>query len=198
MEVFLWTPQEGVSQLPSDTVEDVTAVTFNPTGDILAIAREDGSILLQSPTEGAPRIHIAPISQGAVGALAWRPRKLPTTNSVLKDFLIIGTFDGRVVLCEITWDINAFVSKVERRGLWDDVHTDQICGIAWSNDGLSFATGANDNKVCTYEIPMGTIGVHNQWEKKFEWVHDAAVKGLAFRSGKGGVLAAGHNALSES
>lgn len=84
-----------------------------------------------------------------------------------------------------------FDAKVEKRDIWDKIHDDQICGIAWSNDGLSFATGANDNKVCTFEIPMGVIGVAPKWEKKFQWVHDAAVKALAYKSGKGGVLAAG-------
>ena len=60
---------------------------------------------------------------------------------------------------EVTWHLDSFEAKVEKRGYWGDVHTDQICGIAWSNDGLSFATGANDNKVVTFEIPMGNNGV---------------------------------------
>lgn len=191
MDIFLWTKDGGVAHLPSNGAEDITSVSFNQTGDILAIAREDGSVLLYSPKETIPRVHISPISAGAIGALAWRPTTLPSMGMILHESLIIGTYDGQVLLCEITWNLDVFKAKVERSGLWDNIHDDQICGIAWSNDGLSFATGANDNKVCTYEIPMGVIGVNPKWEKKFHWVHEAAVKALAFKSGKGGVLATG-------
>lgn len=105
---------------------------------------------------------------------------------------MIGLYDGQVVLVEVEWELESGEAKVVKRGHWSDVHTDQICGAAWSNDGLVFATGANDNRVVTFEIPVGgTMGVQSSWEKKFEWVHDAAVKALAFKSGKGGVLAAG-------
>ena len=105
---------------------------------------------------------------------------------------MIGLYDGQVVLVEVEWELESGEVRVVKRGHWSDVHTDQICGVAWSNDGLVFATGANDNRVVTFEIPVGgTMGVQSSWEKKFEWVHDAAVKALAFKSGKGGVLAAG-------
>jgi WD40 repeat protein len=194
-DIFLWSRELGVAHLPSDSAEDITSVAFNQTGDILAIAREDGSILLYSPQETIPRIHIAPIASGAIGALAWRPTTLPSIGPILHESLVIGTYDGQVLLCDVAWNLDVFDAKVERRGLWNNIHDDQICGIAWSNDGLSFATGANDNKVCTYEIPMGVIGVNPRWEKKFHWVHEAAVKALAYKSGKGGVLATGSLAL---
>ena len=191
MDVYIWTPGHNVSRLPSSTTDDVTSLAFSPTGDILAIARENGSILLHSPNEKGARVHIAPIVSDAVGALAWRPSRSQNSDSRLHEFLIIGAFDGQVVLIEVTWYINEFRASVEKKGVWSDVHSDQICGIAWSNDGLCFATGANDNKVCTFEIPMGTIGLQHYWEKKYQWTHNAAVKALAFKSGKGGILAAG-------
>lgn len=182
MDVYLSTT-DGVIQLPLSSLEDVTSISFNPAGDILAISTADGSVLLHSPTESSPRLIIAPLAEGTVGALSWRPPH----NEVNTNELLIGAADGRVFLCAVTWDR---VATVEQRGIWDDVHDDQICGIAWSNDGLCFATGGNDNKVCTFEGRIGKGG----WEKRFEWVHDAAVKALAFKSGKGGVLAAGTKA----
>jgi WD40 repeat protein len=190
MDVYIWHPDQGVSLLPIETVEDVTSVAFNSTGDILAIAREDGSILLHSPYETSPRVYIAPIVPEAVGALSWRPNWLNSTSE-LQEYLVIGTYDGQVVLVEVTWELeDPKRAVVEKKGLWNNVHTDQICGIAWSNDGLCFATGANDNKLVTYEMEMG-IGVQAPFSKTHEWVHEAAIKALAFRSGKGGVLAAG-------
>jgi meiosis-specific APC/C activator protein AMA1 len=180
-------------------VQDITSVAFNSTGDILAVAREDGSVLLQSPIESVPRIHIAPISDDAVGALSWRPS--PThrfSEKKIDEILVIGCYDGQIVLVNITWFLETFSAKVTRRGGWSDVHSDQICGIAWSNDGLSFATGGNDNRVCLFEIPMGTLGMDNPWEMKRSWTHDAAVKALAFKSGKGGILAAGSAPVSNA
>lgn len=193
MDVFLWDPITGVTQLPLSTVEEVTSLAFSPTGEILAIAQDDGSVLLQSPSERIARIHISPLVRDAVGAMAWRPTPVRLDDVRLQEWLVIGLYDGQVVLVEVQWDLGeGGEAKVKKRGHWSDVHTDQICGIAWSHDGLAFATGANDNKVVTFEIPVGgTMGVQSNWERKFEWVHDAAVKALAFKSGKGGVLAAG-------
>lgn len=191
MDVYLWSPGDGVSQVPIEAAEEVTCIAFNATGDILAIAREDGSVLLQSPHETRARVLISPVVRDAIGALAWRPSR--GTSSPLNEFLVIGTYDGQVILVDVTWSLDSFVVKVDKIGTWRDVHTDQVCGIAWSNDGLSFATGANDNRVCTYEMPMGTMGLQNQWETCHRWTHDAAVKALAFKSGKGGILATGHH-----
>ena len=83
MEVFLWHPDDGVSSLPIESLEDITSVAFNSTGDILAIAREDGSILLHCPTETSPRILIAPIVSDSIGALSWRPSR-PSAESVAR------------------------------------------------------------------------------------------------------------------
>ena len=197
--VFLWNPADGVRSLQLENRRDVTNVVFNSTGEILAVGLEDGGIWLQGPEDEDPRVYIAPISPGAIGALAWRPTPLSLqSDNKLEETLSIGTATGAVVLLLVVWDrANSSAEVKEIIARWDNIHNDQICGIAWSKDGLSFATGANDNKVCTYEVPMGAIGVQSSWEKKFEWIHDAAVKGLAFKSGKGGILAAGSLSFKE-
>ena len=197
--IFLWNPEGGVRSLPMETFRDITSVTFNSTGDIIAIGMEDGSVALQGPKDECPRVIISPISRGSVGALSWRPTpSLSLQSDKLEEILIIGTVDGVVVLLRVTWELTGshHGNVQEMLARWDNIHNDQVCGIAWSKDGLAFATGANDNKVCTYEVPMGTLGDGNRWEKKFEWTHDAAIKGLAFKSGKGGILAAGKHLLS--
>ena len=30
-------------------------------------------------------------------------------------------------------------------------HTQEVCGLAWSHDGLTLASGANDNKLCLWD-----------------------------------------------
>jgi len=195
MDVYLWSVEKGVRLIPLEIVNDVTSISFSPTGEILAVARDDGSIHLISPHESSPRVYIGPISTDAVGALSWRPTSpiQRASEDELQEWLVIGAFDGQVVLLEIKWSLNEFKASVVKVAGWKGMHNDQICGIAWSKDGLAFATGANDNRLYTYEMPVGTgnAGPQEHWEKKFEWMHDAAVKALAFKAGKGSVLAAG-------
>src|SRR5277367_3187123 len=97
MDVFLWDPTLGVNQLPTSTVEEVTSLAFSPTGEILAIANDDGSVLLQSPSERTARIHISPLVRDAVGALAWRPTPVRLDDVCLKVWLVIGLYNVEVV-----------------------------------------------------------------------------------------------------
>lgn len=70
------------------------------------------------------------------------------------------------------------------------VHSQQICGLAWSGDGEQFATGGNDNVACLFDASdvvskrrdATERGEENVIEggEKHRWLHGAAVKALAF------------------
>jgi WD domain, G-beta repeat len=186
--VYIW-EESRVRGLHLDAGEEVTCVRFDSTGEVLAIGLERGGVLLQGPKDKAPRVRIEAVSPGTVGALAWSPVPVVDSPEILTEILTIGTVDGVILLLIVEWQRQGTRAKVNNLiSRWDTIHTDQICGIAWSKDGLSFATGANDNKVVTYQVPLGQT---HKFEKRFEWAHDAAIKGLAFKSGKGSILAVG-------
>lgn len=69
------------------------------------------------------------------------------------------------------------------------VHSQQICGLAWSGDGEQFATGGNDNVACLFDASEvvsrrrdANGGEENILEggEKHRWLHGAAVKAIAF------------------
>lgn len=95
------------------------------------------------------------------------------------------------------------------------VHTQQICGLAWSADGSMFATGGNDNAAFLFdtadiegvrladgrrrEVPAdqrvlegsGSGGGGGGGVEKHRWLHGAAVKAIAFCPWRRTLLATG-------
>lgn len=63
-------------------------------------------------------------------------------------------------------------------------HTQEVCGLKWSFDGQTLASGGNDNKLMIWNT-RSSVPVH-----KFSQ-HCAAVKGLAWSPHNHGVLASG-------
>jgi cell division cycle 20-like protein 1 (cofactor of APC complex) len=63
-------------------------------------------------------------------------------------------------------------------------HTQEVCGLKWSFDGQSLASGGNDNKLMIWNT-RSSIPVHKFGQ------HCAAVKGLAWSPHNHGVLASG-------
>jgi cell division cycle 20-like protein 1 (cofactor of APC complex) len=63
-------------------------------------------------------------------------------------------------------------------------HTQEVCGLKWSSDGHSLASGGNDNKLFVWSVES-KCPIY-----KFS-DHSAAVKGLAWNPHNHGVLASG-------
>jgi hypothetical protein len=77
-------------------------------------------------------------------------------ETVATEELLIGDETGNVYMYSIEWPTQ------DRRDLFDwhgsmtmlakfSCHTQQVCGIAWSRDGCTFATGGNDNSLFVYD-----------------------------------------------
>ncbi|KAI9737215.1 MAG: hypothetical protein M1818_005747 [Claussenomyces sp. TS43310] len=75
---------------------------------------------------------------------------------VKSEDLLVGDDVGNVYYYAVEWP-DAW--EVDRSG-WPgvmtllariSVHSQQICGLAWSNDGSAFATGGNDNLCCLFK-----------------------------------------------
>lgn len=88
------------------------------------------------------------------------------------------------------------------------VHTQQICGLAWSPTGEQFATGGNDNACCLFDLKKIDDGNQNRGpsdsqeggpvckrlpagSERHKWKHGAAVKAIAFCPWREGLIATG-------
>ncbi|KAK0741786.1 WD40-repeat-containing domain protein [Apiosordaria backusii] len=145
---------------------------------ILAIGRSNGTLSLmslkdkpdQGERHGASRIPRFELSlDSPVSCLSWRPclnrdraskglsvddtSLFPHRTLLVHEDLLVGTDEGRVLLYAVEWP-----SAEEREVCGLDggmtlllniqVHSQQICGLAWCPKGHYFATGANDNLCC--------------------------------------------------
>lgn len=66
-------------------------------------------------------------------------------------------------------------------------HTQEVCGLAWSPDGMTLASGANDNTLCLWDA--GTSSTNAPRYRLTD--HQAAVKALAWSPHERNLLASG-------
>ena len=149
--------------LSAPAAAHVTAVSFSSTqggNAILAIGRADGRISLWSPHDRDPRFdseHPSPVS-----CVCFRPTTAKRASirepsvTVNTEELLVGDEAGNVYFYSIEWpneqDRDLFgwhgsMTLLARMSC----HTQQICGLAWSADGETFATGGNDNQMFVFE-----------------------------------------------
>jgi meiosis-specific APC/C activator protein AMA1 len=120
--------------------------------------------------------------------------------------LLVGDEIGNIYFYAVNWGLYNMVTRQDatitllRRIV---VHTQQICGLAWSHDGEQFATGGNDNTAFLFETvniegSRNAAGVREANEhpvveggEKHRWQHGAAVKAIAFCPWQKTLLATG-------
>ncbi|KAI1841815.1 hypothetical protein JX265_009424 [Neoarthrinium moseri] len=168
--LYGWSETTGVTLLNAG-IEDsswLTSVAFssNEGGkSILAYGRSNGHLGLLSLFDSMlPRLearHPHPIS-----CLSWRPvttdrRSLSPSNpggaAVNAEDLIVGGENGDIYYYSVEWPGSWEVARDGWPGSMTllariKVHTQQICGLAWSPNGNQFATGGNDNLCCLFDV----------------------------------------------
>ncbi|RYP63756.1 hypothetical protein DL770_009303 [Monosporascus sp. CRB-9-2] len=178
--LYGWSESTGVTLMNAGLGDGswLTSVAFSSEQggkSILAFGRSNGRLSLMSLFE-----HLLPrfeTQQAApVACLSWRP--MTTTRGSLNPF---------------------------SPGTQIKVHSQQICGLAWSYNGEQFATGGNDNLCCLFDhkriideevetmdsretpackcVPAGS--------ERHRWQHGAAVKAIAFCPWREGLIATG-------
>ncbi|KAI9832469.1 MAG: hypothetical protein M1826_001793 [Phylliscum demangeonii] len=165
--VYLWSEKRGASTALTPFSRrgfHVTALDFSSAAgrhSILATGMANGRLVLWSIFDNQPRFELEHYSP--IACLAWKPRPTKRLTKepggmvlVPTEELLVGDELGHIGYYSVEWP---------RRGRWQpgvwfgamtllcriDVHTQQICGLAWSADGQLFATGANDNACCLFE-----------------------------------------------
>lgn len=142
----------------------VSSLAFSSTEggqSILAIGRNNGQISLWSLYD-PDGVRFQAQHQNAVACVSFKPvatrRMSERFGSIVSmEELLVGDETGVVYYYSIEW---VTTSQFETHG-WPGamyllakitVHSQQICGLAWSFDGEYFATGANDNMCCLFEV----------------------------------------------
>ncbi|KAG0131072.1 WD40-repeat-containing domain protein [Tuber indicum] len=181
-DVYSWTETSGARPFEAWSNSHVTALAFScfqGKRNILAIGRIDGSLSLWNPAEPTPRLERT--HDTGIACFAWKPIVSYRPDLGLQPSSGFSSGDGRS---------QPIV-----------VHSQQICGLAWSGDGEQFATGGNDNVAClfsTADVTRNRSGGMRNHEaapleggEKHRWAHGAAVKAIAFCPWQRSLLATG-------
>ncbi|KAF2748992.1 WD40 repeat-like protein, partial [Sporormia fimetaria CBS 119925] len=170
--VHLWSERKGVDTPQSVNaltgtagvdVQHVTSLAFSSTQGgqaILAVGRADGRLTLWSPFDAEPRFNVE--QPKPISCVSFRPCtvKRPSLRdpalTVSTEELIIGDEAGHIYLYSVEWPNEIDSSLFGWHGAMTllarmTMHTQQICGLAWSPDGEMFASGGNDNVCFLFE-----------------------------------------------
>ena len=165
--VYLWSEDFGVryptQNSDAATETYVTSLSFSSTEGghcILAVSRNTGLLSLWSlEDEGEPRFraqHRVPLSCVAFKPISTRKISERFGCMTSTEELLVGDESGQVFYYSLEWmsrthvDIHGWVGSMKLLAKIS-IHTQQICGLAWSPSGEFFATGANDNACCLFE-----------------------------------------------
>lgn len=170
--VYLWNAGTGDIQelctydpTPNDYVSSVSWVQEG--GLHLAIGTSDGATQLWD-VEACKQLRSMDGHSDRIGALAWNRH---TLTSGSRDTSVIN-HDVRIARHNVA-TLNA--------------HSQEVCGMAWSPDGETLATGANDNLLCLWDATASSNA-----SPRFRLTeHQAAVKALAWSPHERNLLATG-------
>jgi len=169
--VYIWNANTGevspLLTLPSE-VDYVCSVKWTPPdvgGRFLAVGVSDGTSSLWD-VEHSKKMRTLKGHSDRVSSMSWN-----------KHILSSGSRSGEIMHSDVRGREH-LVSKV--RG-----HQREVCGLSWSNDGKTLASGGNDNL-----IKLWTSG-HLDSAKSTLSEHQAAVKALAWCPWQNNLLASG-------
>ncbi|KAI5292053.1 hypothetical protein KEM55_008120, partial [Ascosphaera atra] len=173
--VYLWSEAAGAECPPlrhQPSANYVTSLSFSSAEgghSILAVGRQGGNVSLWSTFDDMVRFELA--LPCAVACLAWRQGPLRKKGMELvqgcpagAEELAVGDEVGNVWYYAVVWGDKERGRERRRAANVDDkgkvilvakiqAHSQQICGIAWSHDGMTLATGGNDNKCLLFDLP---------------------------------------------
>lgn len=152
----------------------LTSIAFSSSlgnMNILAAGRSDGTLMLTSIRDGLPRFQAQ--QPYPITCLTWRPccMQRPSRSpfspgvTVQTEDLVVGDGTGTLYWYAVEWPLGWEVSRNTWPGSMSlvakiSLHSQQICGLAWSPDGHFLSSGGNDN-LC-YLLNVNRILGHNQ------------------------------------
>lgn len=189
--VYLWHAEDSRTEelmaLP-DTGDIVTSIKWSPRDGKLAVGTNSCDVQVWD-AETLTKIRTIDGHTARVSALSWNG------NNVLTS----GGRDSSI----INHDIRQHVPLSDRSRCVYSGHQQEVCGLEWSPDGSTLASGGNDNMLCLWDAAMSgrlsgaegsrraslMAGVHEP--RNVFRDHQAAVKAIAWCPFQRNVLASG-------
>jgi len=170
--VYLWNASTGdINELCTfDDTPDahISSVSWvQEGGSHLAVGTSAGTTQLWD-VDACKQLRSMDGHSERVGALSWN-----------KHILSSGGRDAAI----INHDVRVARHKVAKHR----AHTQEICGLSWSPDGQTLASGANDNKLCLWDASASS----SSGPRYSLTDHQAAVKALAWSPHERNLLATG-------
>lgn len=165
--VYLWSEDFGVRYPPHETpshhTQYVTSVAFSSDEGghcILAVGRKNGAISLWSLHDAA-NVRFTSQQPHPIACVSFKQctTKRPSErfgSMVSTEELLVGDEVGHVYYYAVEWmsrdqvDIHGWNGHLKLLARIE-VHSQQICGLAWSSNGEFFCSGANDNACYLFE-----------------------------------------------
>ncbi|CAA0405039.1 unnamed protein product [Arabidopsis thaliana] len=149
----------------------VTSINWTQDGLDLAVGLDNSEVQLWDCVSNRQVRTLRGGHESRVGSLVWNNHILTT-----------GGMDGKIV----NNDVRIRSSIVETYlG-----HTEEVCGLKWSESGNKLASGGNDNVVHIWDRSLASSKQTRQWLHRFE-EHTAAVRALAWCPFQASLLATG-------
>ncbi|CCU82915.1 hypothetical protein BGHDH14_bgh06112 [Blumeria hordei DH14] len=173
--LYAWSEAQGVHLLDPGTRNGswLTSLAFSSDAgkkSILGYGRSNGLLSFMSLDDGEnPRFELQ--LPCAIACLTWRPQvvkrlsKSPTNleTYATSEEILVGDEMGNVYYYSVEWPEGLDVNQNSWPGSITllariSIHSQQICGVSFSNDGSMFATGGNDNLCCLFQ----TDSIHSR------------------------------------
>ena len=165
-QVYLWSEAKAVRSnetINAQSTAYITSLSFSSSlggRSILAIGRNDGHVTLWSPLEAHFRFMTKQQHPVSCVSFSSKPIKRPSRrHSTLvssTEELLIGDEAGIISIYSVEWppedekdlfDWPGELTLIKKMAM----HSQQVCGLAWSPSGYHFASGGNDNACCIFE-----------------------------------------------
>ncbi|KAF6200071.1 hypothetical protein GE061_006372 [Apolygus lucorum] len=173
--VYLWSATTSQVTRLCDLSTDnnsVTSVAWNERGNLVAVGTHHGHIEIWD-SGALKQVGKLTGHSARVGTLAWNG-----------DVLSSGSRDRSI----LQRDLRVSPTEFERRLL---AHRQEVCGLKWSPDNQSLASGGNDNKLHIWNMhSLNPVSTYDE--------HLAAVKAIAWSPHHHGILASGGGTADRS
>jgi len=177
---FIWNADNGAITplLEAADGEYICSVRWiSDGGHHLAVGTSDGLVQLWDVAAGK-RLRVMTGHDSRVSSLAWNQYILSS-----------GSRSGSILHSDVRVPTHLVSASY--------VHTQEVCGLAWSPDGRYLASGGNDNLVCVWNAAQGECFA-GQAPHLTITDHQAAVRAVAWCPWQSGVLASGGGARDKT